>query len=195
MQDFQDIEKMIQHEARDHARAWPGLTLEDCNQEAWRIALECLPNFDESKGSRKSYVKGAIRRGLLNWGYQTTQPVHTPKNREYAYADRARRIRGEAADTAIATREAPRAFCPEARLETRSKLERLSRALDALADVDATLAEAFGDNLSWILRGGPRELAEADPDRRGYDHWRYRCRRAREVIRTELGGAACTGAF
>lgn len=185
-----DISQIVAYEARDHARAWPSLIPEDVNQEAWRIALEAIPHYNPEKGTRRAYVKGAIRRGLLNWSYQTIQPVHTPKNREYAYTEQAKSVRGEAAETAVASREAPRYFDPGHQLETRSKLARLARALEALGDVDAVVAEAFSENLSWILRGGPRELADSDPERRGYDHWRYRCRKARAVIREQIGAPA-----
>jgi len=76
--------------ARRYARAWSSIAADEFTQQGWLIALEAMPRHNPDTGPLRPYIRGSVMRGLFNYAHRTSQPVHTPRNKEHLFWDRAR---------------------------------------------------------------------------------------------------------
>lgn len=156
---YDELLPVVQQAARSAAARWPGLEVDELENEAWQVALECLPNYRPSEGSLVGYVSRTLKVALRNACFRMTLPVHYPRNREWM-ATVVWKAGGESADEAVAV-GAPRGAVTAPELESGLDMARARRRVREVV-VDATASQPAVRAV--MLSGGdvgPRHIADA----------------------------------
>jgi hypothetical protein len=172
---YKQVESIIEGEARAWARAWPSVSLDDFRQEAWVTALDAASRYDAELGSLKALCRGALKRRMLNYAYQTAAPVHFPKNNEHKFARHVHKSSGHVIDND-----------PDCGLRHDELVEReirIAQVREAVEVVTSQHPELRGALLSDERRG-PKWLVDNFGGTKS--QWQRRLKMARDQLREVL---------
>lgn len=169
---YETVAAVVEGHARSYGARWPSISADDFRQEGWALALEALARYDESRGALDPFLSHALKRDLMCFAYRSTQPVKTRRSREYQHAA----VVGVSTDT-LADAVDPYPPADEA-LADAEVVSIVREAVGVVTEREPVLAE-------YLLDGKTQRKLAAEYG--GTVHsWSWKCRKAREAIRTEL---------